>query len=39
MVSEKVKFQTASKKVQGQGLGIPRNEAYIGYAAVTRDEA
>jgi len=37
MDAQKVPFQTVSKKVRDQGLRIPRKEAYLAQAAVTRD--
>jgi hypothetical protein len=39
MVSQKVRFRRQSKKLQIQGTQILRNEAYLLYAAVTKDAA
>jgi hypothetical protein len=39
MNRKKVNFQPVSQEVRDQGLRIPRNEEYLVYAAVTRDEA
>ena len=39
MVSQKVRIRRQSKKLQIQGAQILRNEAYLWYAAVTKDAA
>jgi hypothetical protein len=39
MVSQKVQVRRQSKKLQIQGAQILRNEAYLLYAAVTKDAA
>jgi hypothetical protein len=39
MISQKVKIRWQSKKLQIQGAQILRNEAYLQYAAVTKDVA
>jgi hypothetical protein len=39
MISQKVKIRWQSKKLQIQGAQILRNEAYLQYAAVTKDAA
>jgi len=39
MASKKIKIRRQSKKLQIQDAQIPRNEAYISYAAVTRNAA
>jgi len=39
MISKKVLIQWQSKKLQIQGAQILRNEAYLQYAAVTKDAA
>jgi hypothetical protein len=39
MNSQKVRIGRQSKKLQIQGAQILRNEAYIWYAAVTKDAA
>jgi len=38
-VSQKVKIRRLRKKLQIQGTQILRNEAYLWYAAMTRDAA
>ncbi len=39
MISQKVKIRWQSKKLQIQDAQILRNEAYLQYAAVTKDAA
>jgi len=39
MVRQKVKIERQSKKLQIQSAQILRNEAYLRYAAVTKDAA
>jgi hypothetical protein len=39
MVSSKIRIRRQSKKLQIQGAQILRNEAYLWYAAVTKDAA
>jgi hypothetical protein len=39
MVSQKVQIRRRSKKLQIQGAQTLRNEAYLWYAAVTKDAA
>jgi hypothetical protein len=39
MILQKVKIRWQSKKLQIQGAQILRNEAYLQYAAVTKDAA
>ena len=39
MISYKVKIRWQSKKLQIQGAQILRNEAYLQYAAMTKDVA